>query len=102
MDDGIIEVGSDRAAAFGFTPELYDGWLWKTGDRIMVSAIFSKQEGKGNLSRLFDAIEAAGFQVAVPTPLGKMESILRQKGFVSHVENDHEMGPVDVWMRPNT
>ncbi len=101
MQDGIIEVGSEQANALGFTPDLFDGWLWKTGDRIMVSMVMSKQEGRGNLSKLFDNIEASGHKVAVPTPLGKMGVILQRKGFVPHVEHDHDMGAVEVWMRPN-
>ena len=101
MQDGIIEVGSEQANALGFTPALFDGWLWKTGDRIMVSMVMSKQEGQGNLSKLFANIEASGHKVAVPTPLGKMGAILQRKGFVPHVEHDHDMGEVEVWMRPN-
>ncbi len=101
MQDGVILPGSDAAKTLGFTPELFSGWLWKTGDRIIVSMVMSKREGHGNLSRLFSSIEASGHKVAVPTPIGKMEAILQRKGFTPHVENDPAMGAVEVWMRPN-
>ncbi len=66
----------------------------------MISFIESKQPGQGHLSTLFAAIESYGLKVAVPTPLGQMEKILRRKGFVPHIEHDPQMGPVEVWMKP--
>lgn len=98
----MIKPGSNVGEQLGFTPSLFDGWLWKDGDRIMVSMIVSKREGQGNLSRLFESIEAHGLHVAVPSPLGHMEEILRHKDFVPHVEHDEAFGNVEVWMRPNS
>ena len=95
MTDGIIELDSERAKTFGFSSDLYEGYLWKKGEDIYISFIVSKKSGEGNLSKLFAQIENAGFRVAVPTPLGKMESILQKKGFVPTLEEDWE-----VWRKP--
>lgn len=97
--DGIIELDTDFAKELGFTSDLFGGYLWKDGDRILISDIFSKSPGHGNLSTLFDAIEAKSFRVAVPTPLPHMQRILKRKGFAPAVEPDEHFGEVEVWMK---
>lgn len=97
--DGIIELDTDFARELGFTSDLFGGYLWKDGDRILISVIFSKSPGLGNLSTLFDAIEAKGFRVAVPTPFPHMQRILQRKGFAPAVEPDEHFGEVVVWMK---
>ena len=96
LEDGIIELDSSRAKIFGFTSTLYDGYLWKSGKTIYISFIESKRRRQGNLNRLFESIEKAGFRVAVPTPLGLMESILIKKGWSATIEEEAE-----VWRKPN-
>jgi hypothetical protein len=98
MEDGIIQVDTDRGKQIGFTSDKFepDSYLWKDGERILISIIFSKEEGKGNLSALFAAIEDLGLRVAVPTPFAHMQAILEHKGFVSHME-DSELGACEVW-----
>lgn len=98
IPDGMIAPDSTAGKQFGFTSDKFEGWLWKTGDRVMISMIVSLQKGKGNLSVLFDSIEGAGFKVAVPTPFADMASILERKGFVPHVEYDDDV-PVEVWSK---
>lgn len=101
MKDGIIQVGA-APPSWGFTADRFagDSYLWKTGDRIMVSLIFAKEQGKGYFSALVKAIEADGFKVAVPTPLGKMTAILSRWGFKPHHEIDSDFGEaVQVWCR---
>lgn len=101
MKDGMIKLDSDFAKDIGFTSNLFDGWLWKTGQRITISFIESKIEGKGNLSKLFNNIESLGYKVAVPTPFRRMQSILEKKGFVPHIEECKEMGDcVEIWEKP--
>ena len=97
MNDGMITTDSDFGQQIGFTSDKFFGYLWKQGARIIISLIESRVEGRGDLSRLFDAIEAAGYRVAVPTPLGRMEGILRHKGFAPHLESGPEMGVVEIW-----
>lgn len=101
MEDGIIKVDSDFGKKIGFTSDKYwrDSYLWLQGSRVMISLIFSKQEGQGNLSALFKNIESNGFRIAVPTPFARMESILKKKGFVMHIE-DTELGDCEVWEKP--
>ncbi len=98
--DGKIDPDSRAGSALGFTSDKFDGWLWKTGDQITISFIESIQPGKGNLSRLFDSIEAAGFKVAVPTPMRDMREILKHKGFATTFVDGGEMGPVELWVKP--
>jgi hypothetical protein len=99
MQNGIIEPGTERGMNFGFNNDLFRGYLWKEDNRILLSLVISLDEGKGNLSRLFDAIEHLGYEIAVPTPMGKMKEILLHKKFVSFIEHDNRMGAVEVWMR---
>ena len=98
--DGKIDPDSRVGKALGFTSDKFDGWLWKTGDQITISFIESIKPGKGNLSTLFDAIEAAGFTVAVPIPMHDMREILLRKGFAPTFVDDGELGPVEVWVKP--
>jgi hypothetical protein len=98
MNDGRIAVDSNYAKELGFTSDKFtrDSYLWKSGDRIMISLIVSRHPGQGHLSELFAAIEARGLRVAVPTPSADMRRILKQKGFVPHME-EGSFGFVEVW-----
>lgn len=102
MEDGIVQIDSEFGKQIGFTSDNFssDSYLWKDGERVMVSLISSKVEGKGNLSALFNNIEALGLSIAVPTPFARMQAILERKGFVMHIE-DTEMGACEVWAKPN-
>ena len=105
--EGQIILDSEAGKELGFTSALFDGYLWKIGDRIFISLIVSRNKRQGNLSRLFAHIQQAGYKVAVPTPIGKMVKILKKKGFVPHIEHDAAAGPamggaVEVWMLPKT
>lgn len=101
--DGIIELDSDFGKEIVFTSDRFEGqmgpmpgsYLWKTGNEIYISAIISKHKGQGYLSELFKKIEAAGYQIAVPTPLTTMEAILKKKGFVPKID---EVG-TEVWRK---
>ena len=97
--NGIIEVDSQRGKEIGFTSERFfpDSYLWDDADRVMVSFIHSR--APGNFRALVAAIHAEGKTVAVPTPLGRMEGILRRNGYQHVVESDPEMGDVHVWIQ---
>ena len=100
MDDHIITLDSPEARAFGFTSDLYDGWLWKHDDRVIISFIACQHPGRGDFSRLLDRIWQAGHEVAVPTPLGKMLAILTHKGFRQTFEwSDDYQEDVELWLR---
>ena len=99
LPDGQIDPDSEAGKLIGFTSDKFEGWLWKSGDRVMISMIISLQPNKGNLSALFKAIEAQGLRVAVPTPFVHLEAIIKSKGFKPHIEDDAELGPCEVWER---
>lgn len=94
--DGYRPIGSEFAIRTGFTEDLFEGYLWESGKSCFVSAVFSKQPGKGNFGRLLANIESLGFSVKVPCPLAVMQSILTRKGFGPSVED-----PM-VWCRRET
>lgn len=100
MIDGVIDTDSAAGKELGFTSDLFEGWLWKNGQTIYISFIISNDPGKGNLSRLFDAIEQRGFKIAVPTPFDRMQAILKRKGFLPSYEYDGEGEDIEVWRKP--
>lgn len=105
-NDGIILPDSPFGKSVGFTSDKFDAvgvggvasYLWKKDNEIVLSLITSLHEGQGNLSALIRNIEAKGYTVAVPNPIGKMVRILFHLGF-SPTEEDSGMGMVDVWRK---
>ena len=51
MKDGHIEIDSENGKIFGFTSDLFEGYLWKKENDIYISFIISIHEGKGNLRK---------------------------------------------------
>jgi hypothetical protein len=97
IKDGIINPSA--SAPFGFTPDFFDGWLWKKGDAIIVSFIFSLDPGKGHFKRLVENILSSGFAVKIPTPLGEMARIVRKNGYVPTLEYHENYGIVALWTK---
>ena len=98
---GIIEIDSERGKQLGFTSDRFhaDSYLWDDDGRVMVSFIHSK--AKESFKALVDAILAEGKAVAVPTPLPRMEQIVRKNGYAHEVEMTEIGEPCDVWtLRP--
>lgn len=96
--NGIIEMDSERGKELGFTSERFSlgSYLWDTPGRVTVSFIASR--ARGNFRGLVERILAEGKEVAVPTPLSAMASIVRRNGYVRTFE-EHEMGgEVEVWI----
>ena len=93
---GMIAVDSTRGKELGFTSDRFtdDSYLWEEETRIMVSLITSLK--KGNFRALVAAIHAQGKAVAVPSPLGGMERILKKNGYVHSIE-DTPAGGCHVW-----
>jgi hypothetical protein len=94
-----IELDTPIGKELGFTSDKFDGYLWKNGEFMTVSFIISSQEGKGNLSRLFKAINKKGYKIEVPTPFPVMELILKCHGFKRTIKKDPLMGKVEVWQQ---
>lgn len=96
--DGKIELDTERARRLGFTKKKYDGYLWKTGNAIIISFIESKK--RGNFRELVRRIHELGLTVKVPTPLGRMMEIVRKNGY-EHTLEPFDKDPretVDVWV----
>lgn len=83
---GVIELDSEFGKEIGFTSDKFQGYLWKAGGYVYISAIKSIHPEQGNLSALFACIEEKGFGIKVPAPFPKMEAILNQKGFKKTIE----------------
>lgn len=99
-DDHIIEPESDEAMGLGFTGDLFDGYLWHKPKAIVISLIISKRPGQGHFRHLVHNILERGLDVHVPTPVGKMEAIVRHMGFVQAFEpDDYFGGTVEVWVK---
>lgn len=98
MMNGIIELDSDSGKRFGFTSDKFDGYLWERDGHIWISTIISKQEGEGNLSKLFRMIHENGYRIKVPTPFARMKSILEKMSFQKTEEWTDE-GKLEVWVK---
>jgi len=96
MKNGIINPEDKNP--FGFTSDLFSGWLWKKNESIYISMIESLEPGKGNFKRLIGTILTLGFTVKIPTPLGKMKMFVLKNKYKHTIENSKLMGPVDVWV----
>ncbi|ALF55724.1 hypothetical protein ACX27_27330 [Nostoc piscinale CENA21] len=95
----IIHPSSEFAQTIGFTSDRFGGWLWRNNGRIVFSFLISKQPNQGNLSELIKAIEIMGLRVAVSTPLERMANYLAKRNFVPHLEQDPQLGSIEVWER---
>lgn len=98
----MITLDSDIGKELGFTSDKFekDSYLWRVGNKIVISLIFSIEENKGYLTQLFQGIEDAGYRISVPTPLPKMEAYLMKRGFEMHIENG-SFGDYEVWEKPD-
>ncbi len=100
MKNGMIGLGTPEGMEFGFTSDLFDGWLWKDGKYIWISMIISKHEGKGNLRRLFEKIQKKGFGIKVPTPFARMTAILKKNGFEQSFQRVEPLeDELEVWTK---
>lgn len=92
LKDGQIAVDSKVGKAWGFTSDIYRNasFLWKLNDDIYVSMILIHQlhQHKGHFTRLIKCIHKARMNVKVPTPVGKMQVVVRKKGFTQSWEHD--------------
>lgn len=99
MEDGIINLDSDRGKSIGFTSDKFMGYLWKTGEHIIITVINSLEPNKGHLKALFKTIEDQEYKIKVPTPFAGMTELLTRWGFREHIEQDPRFGPVEVWLK---
>jgi hypothetical protein len=106
IPDGKVDLDSPIASRWGFLSCVWQrpSYLWINRDirRVWLSLLLVAHPGRGALTRLIRSIEADGFKVVIPTPLGQMEYILQRWGWRWHWEETAIAGmAVEVWERPS-
>jgi len=98
---GSIELDTIAGQHLGFTKEDFErgSYLWRSGKEIFVSFIVTTRPGTGQFSRLIRRIRELDYIPVVPTPLGKMEAILRRWGWKC-TEAYTDFGPCEEWRPP--
>jgi hypothetical protein len=99
IEDGRIDLDTDRGKLLGFTSDVYDGYLWKQDGHIIISFIVSLR--RGGFKRLVDRILSLGLGVKVPTPLGRMKDIVRKNGYRQTFE-DKDGERYEIWVLEGT
>jgi hypothetical protein len=81
MPDGIIELDSEVGRMLGFTSDRFSSgsYLWKRDEVIAIS--FIESLNRGNFRELVQRILSLHFSVHIPTPLGRMQEIVRKNGY---------------------
>lgn len=95
----MIALDSDRGESLGFTSKRFgsDSYLWQKDGAIIVS--FLESLGRGNFRDLAEKILASGLRVEVPTPLGRMQKIVREAGYTQTFRFCEQFGEtVEVWI----
>lgn len=96
-------LSPDQAAEYGFTKDLFSGWIAKIDNNIIISMIESKHPGRGDFSRFVQGLWDRGFTVQIPTPMGIMIDFVLGHGFTkSLVPFDPEIpeaGMVELWTK---
>ena len=99
--DFVCEPGDPRVRKFGWTSQNFGGYLSIEGKTIWISSVWSKNPGKGNLSRLIKAIHRNKYTIKVPSPLTKMEAICKHFGMKNEPEYFEQAGEtIDVYVLP--
>ena len=101
MKDEQILLDTPYAKKIDFTSEKFRScsWLWKVGDYIYLSMLWSKKENQGNVTNLIDNIIKSGYGVKVPTPFPKMVMICAKRGFKRTIEVDPVQGNCEVLVK---
>jgi hypothetical protein len=80
---------------------LFDGYLSEVGTGVYISAITSKQIGKGNFSKLIKELKLKYDFIKIPTPSNMMGLRAKHLGFIEKEEYFGEpfnsMGKVMLW-----
>lgn len=100
MKDGIIELDSEPGKELGFTSDKFldSSYLWKRGEYIYISAIETREKGKGHLSLLFNTI-LKEYGIKVSNLFPPMEVIIGMRGFERTKEHSEQYGNVEVWVK---
>lgn len=100
MRDGRIDRDSRAGTSLGFTATHFDdgSYLWKKGEDVYISFVFSKK--KGSFSRLVRRIQRKKYTVVVPTPLASMKAILSRWQAKRRIEVTERGDTVECWVIP--
>jgi len=81
----------------------FDGYLTEVDDGVFISAIESKNKGKGDFSRLVKQLKEKYKFIKIPTPSNTMREIAKHLGFTEKEEyfNEpfNEVGKVMFWSK---
>ena len=101
--DFVCDPGDPRVRKYGWQKSKFRGYLSIDGNTIYVSSIWSKDQGKGNFSKLVKNLIKAGFTIKVANPFPRMEAICKHLGFINKPELWPEMGEmVDCYVLGRT
>ncbi|MEM5789484.1 MAG: hypothetical protein AAGU11_19395 [Syntrophobacteraceae bacterium] len=99
LDSDLIVPDSPEAMRLGYCSAKFEGYIRHVNRTIYIWQIHSKDPGKGHLSALVQKMLDSGYTVKIPTPIGRMAEIVKQKGFVRTIEYDPELEPYGVWIK---
>jgi len=88
----VIQPSDEKAKEIGFTPDLFDGYLWDNGNEIYMSLIVSLKPGEGNCQRLVKALLEKWDVVKIPLPSDAMVHIAEKFGGKAIIEKDEMSG----------
>ena len=81
----------------------FEGFLSEVDDGVWISSIKSKNQGKGDFSRLIKQLKEKYKFIKIPTPSNKMKEIAKHLGFIEKEEyfNEpfNEIGTVMFWSK---
>ena len=92
----IIQVPDAHPSKYLDMPEGLRGYWWETDNQICVPLIENQHEGDGAFSKWLNKLEAKNKLVFFPTVVsGRLDMILRKRGYQDAFVIDKEMGLVD-------
>jgi len=82
---------------------LFEGYLAREENGVIISFISSKQQGKGHFSELLKYLKQEYEYIKIPTPSNKMKQICLKKGFQQKLqffpEPFNEIGEILIWVK---
>ena len=88
----VCNPGDPRVSEYGWTTKKFAGYLSVVENTVWLSAIWSLHPNRHNLTHLIKNLHKAGYEIKVPTPLGRMEEICKHLDFLKTTEFFPEAG----------
>ena len=96
--DYVCYPGDARVRKYGWRKNKCSGYISLIEDTVWLSAVLSKHDGHGNLSRLIRNLHKK-HRIKVPGPFPRMEAICEHLGFRKTTEEFPEVGePITVYV----